>query len=216
MSRARRALTWPFRKLTGAFAKTPDRDRDQELEVLEAAIDHYLLSLHSEALSRRGPWWRAAAGELAAREPALRREFQASVDQYRTAFQPRIDQLSRELYEQLERHPLTLNALRAARVSADAGGIVLAIKTGTLGLYDALFAPAVISLTSYVTESAVGQYLRAVIGRLKREQVEQVAAIIGDSVERPLRVLQPRGHGLLGVSQSELDSARQQMEALRP
>lgn len=214
MSRTRRALTWPFRRLAGAFGAGEDRHRDQELEVLDAAIEHYLLSLRSEVLGRRGPWWRAVADELSEREAALRRDFLQSVDAYRSAFQPRIDELSRELYAQLQHNPLTLNTLRATRVGADAGGIVLAIKTGTLGLYDALFAPAVISLTSYLTESAVGQYLRTVIGRLKREQVEQVTTILDHKVAAPLKNLQPAGPGLFGVTRAELDRARRLAEAL--
>lgn len=215
MSRTRRALTWPFRKLAGSFGRPVGRDQDQELVVLEAAIEHYMLSLRSEALGHRGSWWRAVAGLLSEREKGLRGDFRQSIDAYREAFQPRIDALSRELYEQLKHNPLTLNALRATRVSADAGGIVLAIKTGTLGLYDALFAPAVVSLTSYLTESAVGQYLRTVIARLKREQVEQVGAIIETRIAQPLYALYPDGPGLFGITRDELDRASRHMEALR-
>lgn len=215
MARVRRMLTWPVHKLAAAFGRTGEAPPDQELEVVRAAFDHYLLSLRGEVLDHRHPWWRALEGELAEREPELRRDFAAAVDRYREAFQPRIDRLSEELYGQLQENPVTLNALRAARVSADAGGVLLAVKTGTLGLYDALFAPAVISLTSYLTESAVGQYLKTVIGRLKREQVEQVGAIIHDNVESTLRVLQPGGPGLFGVTRGELERAREQLGELR-
>lgn len=214
VSRTRRALTWPFRRLAGAVRRSDEISRDKETEVLDAAIDHYLLSLRGETATRRHPWWRALEAELSRSAPTVKRDFRGSVDQYRRAFQPRIDDLSNQLYEQLKRSPATLNTLRATRIGADAGGIVFAFQTGTLGLYDAIFAPAVISLTSYLTESVVGQYLRSVIGGLKREQYQQVSTIIHEEVEQPLSSLQPRGPGLFGITDSELARARRSLEAL--
>lgn len=214
ISRARRTLTWPFRRLAGAFGAREQAARDKEVEVLDAAIDHYLLTLHGEASTRRHPWWRALEAELSRREPELKEAFRQSIDGYRAAFHPRIDDLSNQLYEQLKRNPAALNALRATRIGADAGGVAIAFNTGTLGLYDALFAPAVLSLTSYLTESVVGQYLRSVIGRLKREQYEQVSAVIHQDVARPLESFQPRGPGLLGISRSGLARARRGLAGL--
>lgn len=208
ISRTRRALTWPFRKLAGSLGRPADGTRDKELEVLDAAVDHFLLTLRGEASSRRHPWWLALQTELSRRELRLKQGFRTSIDRYRQEFQPRIDDLSNQLYEQLKRNPATLNALRATRVGADAGGIVIAVKTGTLGLYDALFAPAVISLTSYLTESVVGQYLRNVIAGLKREQYDRVSTIIHEEVEQPLESLQPSGEGLFGITAGELERAR--------
>jgi len=216
ISRTRRILTWPFRRLAGALGRPAEGERDKEVEVLEAAIDHYLLSLRAEASARRHPWWRELEAELSRCAPDLRQDFRQAVERYRRAFQPRIDDLSSELYRRLQQNPATLNALRATRVSADAGGILIAFKTGTLGLYDALFAPAVISLTSYLTESAVGQYLRSVIAGLKREQYEQVSAIVQDCVQQPLDGLRPDGAGLFGMSDDELARARRSLEALAP
>lgn len=214
MTRTRRALTWPFRKLAASVTRPAATPRDKEQEVLDAAVDHYLLSLRGEVAARGEPWWRALDAELAERAPPVKRAFHQSVEAYRRAFQPRIDELSTQLYERLKRSPATLNALRATRLGADAGGIVFAFKTGTLGLYDALFAPAMISLTSYLTESVVGRYLGHVIEGLKREQYEQVDRIIRETVEAPLGSLQPRGPGLFGVADDELARARRGLEAL--
>lgn len=216
ITRTRRALTWPFRRLAASFGGAGDNARDKELEVLDAAIDHYLLSLRAGAASHRHPWWRALEAELEGCEASLKQAFRASIDRYREAFQPRIDDLSNELYQQLKRNPATLNALRATRIGADAGGIVIAFNTGALGLYDALFAPAVLSLTSYLTESAVGQYLRSVIGGLKREQYERVSAIIDEYVARPLAALEPEGPGLTGLGDADLARAREGLAELEP
>lgn len=214
ISRTRRALTWPFRRLVSSLGRSGETPRDKETEVLDAAIDHYLLSLRGETATRRHPWWRALEAELSRSASQVKRDFHGSVTRYRRAFQPRIDDLSSQLYEQLKRSPATLNTLRATRIGADAGGIVFAFKTGTLGLYDAIFAPAVISLTSYLTESVVGQYLRSVIGGLKREQFEQVSTIVREDVEQSLSSLQPRGPGLFGITDSELARARRSLEEL--
>ena len=215
MSRTRRVLTWPFHKVSTLLGRAGEPGRDQELKVLGSALDHYLLSLRGEILGRRHPWWRGLAEELTRREAPLKRDFRSSVVDYRRAFEPRIEKLSEDLYARLRRNPVGLNALRATRAAADAGGIVLAMKTGTVGLYDALLAPAVISLTSYLTESAVGQYLRTVIGRMKREQLDQVAAIVRDTLEQPLGKLQPRGGELYGITEDELVLAGRQLEELR-
>jgi len=58
MSRVRRALTWPIRRLAGALGRPAMPGRDQEIEVLQAAMDHCLLALRGEALtaSQRHPW----------------------------------------------------------------------------------------------------------------------------------------------------------------
>lgn len=214
ISRTRRALTWPFRRLAAAVGRRAEAPVDKEVEVLDAAIEHYLLTLRGEATARRHPWWRALEAELTRLEPDMKQAFRASVEEYREAFQPRIDDLSRQLYARLQRNPATLNALRATRIGADAGGIVIAIKTGTLGLYDALFAPAIVSLTSYLTESVVGQYLKSVIAGLKREQYDTVSAIVHDTVERPLESLQPGAPQLFGISAGEMARARRGLEEL--
>ena len=49
-----------------------------------------------------------------------------------------------------------LNTLRATRMSADIAAVVVAIKTGTVGVSEALLTPAMLSVTSTLTEGAVG------------------------------------------------------------
>ena len=65
---------------------------------------------------------------------------------------------------------MVLNSLRASRVGADTAGVLFAVKTGTVGIADALLTPAMLSLTSMLTESAVGQYMESVRDKLLDRQ----------------------------------------------
>ncbi len=67
-----------------------------------------------------------------------------------------------------------MNSLRAARATADAAAVVLALKTGGIGINDLLLAPAMLSVTSMLTESALGRYLNLVKAKLRVEQLESV------------------------------------------
>ncbi|MCB1757589.1 MAG: GTP-binding protein, partial [Gammaproteobacteria bacterium] len=60
------------------------------------------------------------------------------------------------------------------RVTADAAAVGLALKTGGIGLNDFLLAPAMLSVTSMLTESALGRYIDRVKAKLRIEQLDAV------------------------------------------
>jgi len=119
-------------------------------------------------------WWRALHTELRAQRETLSKQFDTASTQYREDFEPRIEAAAERLYEQLETQPALLNSLRAARVTTDATAVVLAVKSGGLAATDLLVAPAMLSLTTLLTESALGRYMTTVRNELKNEQRSEV------------------------------------------
>ena len=103
-------------------------------------------------------------------------EFDSGVTAYQDKFQPRIDDAAKRLYSKLEQQPALLNSLRAARVTAEAASVALAVKSGGLAPADLLVAPAMLSVTTLLTESVLGQYMNNVKKELRLEQQRMVKA----------------------------------------
>ena len=67
-----------------------------------------------------------------------------------------------------------LNTLRATRVTADAAVLAITLYTGGIGLQDLIIAPAMLTLTNLLTESAIGSYMEKVESDLKAQQLAAV------------------------------------------
>jgi GTPase SAR1 family protein len=233
LSRIRQALTWPARQLlgsrhlrtlTGRLRGRVSHDLPGEELVLRDLLEQLLTSLSRDAL-RRGAaqapdtaFWQALGLRLAERHEELTAQFAAAAHHHHLAFQAEIERAARELYENLQQKPALLNALRAARLTTDAAGVALALKTGGVGLNDLLFAPAMVSLTSMLTEGALGSYMTHVAGRLKQRQYAAVEQQIFDNpVREALRGLAGRleAPGLFGISRPEYAAAEQALAEWR-
>ena len=198
LGRARQAVTWPARTLLGlgrgALGRESAATVDREAEVLLGVFDEAATSLRERVLERLdaerdAPWWRALERELAARRHELRARWIDEAARARADFAPHIEAAARELHERLREQPALLNTLRATRVTTDAAGVALAFKSGGLAPADLVLAPAMLSLTSLLTESALGRWVDGVKRRLKREQREfvrerLVEGVIGDGYRR--------------------------------
>ncbi|MFK7996241.1 MAG: GTPase domain-containing protein [Granulosicoccus sp.] len=186
LAQARKLITWPARKLLGvgrnALGRVSDQQRnasgqvtDQEAMVLEQILDTTLVRLQRELLEISGePWWHTLNSHLRDELPAIRGRYLLASEQARREFEPEIEKAAASLYEQLKEQPALLNTLRAARASADAAGIALAVKSGGLAPTDLILAPAMLSVTTLLTESALGRYLDSVKRNLKKRQREHI------------------------------------------
>ena len=190
LAKARNVITWPARQLLGvgrqALGKTrePARDGDgaildQEAIVLEHILDSSIIHLQRQLLEAPAdPWWQALNAELRTELPAIRDSYRKASDQARKQFEPEIEKAAAGLYEQLKTQPALLYTLRAARASADAAGIALAVKSGGLAPTDLILAPAMLSVTTLLTESALGKYLDSVKRQLKQRQREHIKTLV--------------------------------------
>jgi len=223
LGRVRRLLTWPARQLFGA-ARRPQRGDDaeeEEVAVLATVVDRLLTTLARQA-AREGdrenaatPFWRAVSGALAAAQGPLRDQFAAAARDHRQAFRPEIEAAAGRLHASLRERPILLTSLRAARVTTDAAAVAVAVKTGGLGVSDLLLAPAMLSLTSYLTEGALGTYLAQVARELKERQYAAVEGAVFRAVVEPALaglVEGLQGEGLFHIDAEELGAAEAALE----
>ncbi len=193
----RRVLTWPVRKVISLRRRTaPGEPKNQEHEILEQIQQQLLTGLIEQALQRSEQadelplWWREITHALRDRRDQLSDIFMLAVDNYSRTFQPEIEASAMELYRKLQQQPLTLNSLRATRLTTDAAAMALTLKTGGIGLHDFILAPAVLSLTSLLTESALGAHMNRVDAALKQRQYARVSSeLFGEQLQRPLHQL---------------------------
>jgi hypothetical protein len=221
MTQLRRVLTWPLRRLRVAGVdRQPRSGEDAETEVLTELFDHLWLVLERRLNDRigddhAGRWCRALRDALPP-TAEIRRDYLSAVGGYQKSFQPEVEQAGERLYDRLQESPLTLNTLRAGRVGADAAGVVVALKTGTVGITEAVLTPAMLSLTSVLTESAVGRYVDSVRDDLRQRQYLQVEKLL-DGLLRAKLLAVPENmdeRGLFNIGAEALTAADAARRAL--
>jgi hypothetical protein len=190
---ARQAVTWPLRQLVKlGRRRRPETHGGAEAAILGHALQHAFIRIGENLLLRRDEsaaeqaWWREISALFRDDRPVLTHRFEQAAAGYLRAFQPEIDQAARRLYEHLRAHPAVLNGLRATRVTTDAAALAVALHTGGIGVQDFVIAPAMLSLTSLLAESALGRYMDKAAEELKRKQLAAVERLFRDAVQAHL------------------------------
>lgn len=229
MMRLRRILTWPARQVLrawrarGARADALSTELSSEQRVLQDVLEQQLVILARDVARRAGNqgaaagFWRALDRRLADEQGRLLTRFQQAARAHEEAFAEEIRVSAQRLYERLREHPTILHSLRVTRASADAAAIAIAVKLGGVGVNDLLLAPALISVTSLLTEGALGSYVRHETERLRQRQAQTVQQqVFGAVVVPALAALSEGldGPGVLAISASELQAAESALEAL--
>lgn len=179
----RKAITWPIKALFKR-QKSQSTDHVQELLILRRSVEHVLLQLMASLREQTHNqnhltcWWQEIERRYQAAYPNLLKFFESQAAAYYQAFGPQVEEAARNLYRRLQEMPATLNSLRAARASADAAGLALLFQTGGIGPHDFVLAPAMLSLTSLLAESALGRYMEIVAADLKRTQLKAVKTLL--------------------------------------
>lgn len=228
LGKVRQTITWPVRSLLGFVKKQPlsvDQAAtvDHETQALREGIAHTLLQLQRSAgeqtTSVQGEaqlWWQQLWQALQATQSELEHKGEQAIKTHQTEFAPEISKAAESLYAHLQQHPVTLNGLRATRVTTDAAAVVFAVKTGGIGLADLVLAPAVLSFTSMLTESAVGQYMKTVEEQLHDTQLASVrqhilAKLQQQLIELPMTM---NHNGLYALPEDDLKTAQQALQEL--
>ncbi len=215
LTRIRNVVTWPMRKVLSNASKVETGlvkkdSRSEELRLLESFYDHSMTELSARISTEQlreadeQAWWQALQSDFSKAKPALKKGWQNETDNYQTMLKVETERAARSLYKKLEEQPAILNSLRAARVGGDAAAVVLAVKSGGLGAADLVIAPAVLSLTTMLTESALGQYMKKVQADLKRYQKKSVTALVNRKLKMKLHAL--AGASSPAISADELSS----------
>ena len=187
----RKIITWPMRTLfrVGKRAVSGNEDADSlETRILGQVSDHLFVQL-GEALLKKADqdnlhadWWRDLSRQLRQEKETVEVQFSTAVRDYHKTFQEEIHQTAYGLYHKLEEHPATLNSLRTTRVATDAAALAIALHTGGIGVQDFVIAPAVLSITSMMTEGALGRHMKSVANKLKKTQREVVREALFDGL----------------------------------
>ncbi|MDD2767396.1 MAG: GTPase domain-containing protein [Methylococcus sp.] len=190
LSQARRIMTWPVRQI-GQIGRRWQADAGKlgsEQSVLYQTALHAVLALRqgvaeaAETAAETRPWWLALARELSLRQQAIIDQFSTAASAYAREFEPEVEKTAQGLYERLREHPAVLNSLRATRVTTDAAALAVGLHTGGIGLQDFVIAPAMLSLTSLLTESALGHYVQRAAEDLKKRQAAAVDRLFGETL----------------------------------
>ena len=222
LSKIRRVLTWPARKILAQWRNQSGMPAQEQAEnvILVDIIDHALLDLrmvvtrNAAERGQVGRWWMALSDVYQSEADGIRDRLPAAVGDYQQAFAPEIERAASLIHERLQENPVVLNALRATRLSADLAGVVVAVKTGTMGISEALLTPAMLSVTSILTESAVGKYVDSVREQLKEKQYMLVEELLHEQFANPMLDLGLDLKGLFNISERKLDRAQSAAKAL--
>jgi hypothetical protein len=192
----RRVLTWPVRQFMKMGRKQSHiAESSHELTLLNALAGHVLIQLADKLLSKTEEhsqlaWWKELSGVLRGQKQAILLDFTLAAKNYHIGFQNEVEKTALHLHDKLKEQPLVLNSLRATRVTADAAAIALTLHTGGIGVHDLVIAPAMLTVTSLLAESAVGSYLHKVEATLKEKQLKEVKQqLFMDNLTKKLTVL---------------------------
>ncbi|MBF6649249.1 GTPase domain-containing protein [Methylobacter sp. BlB1] len=180
LSGTRRVLTWPIRQIMKLGRKRQHiADSSHEVALLKQIAEHMLIQMADRLLdraeqNRQNPWWKEASSLLRSQRSDILQDFSEAARRYHIAFQQEVENTAQQLYHKLQEKPVLLNSLRATRVTTDAAAIALALNTGGIGMHDLIIAPAMLTVTSLLAESAIGNYVHRVEAELKQHQLNTV------------------------------------------
>jgi GTPase SAR1 family protein len=224
LANTRRLLTWPVRKMMSIGKKRLHiADSSQELTLLNQIAEHVLIQMADRLLNqaeqnRQSQWWKEFSSLLRTQRSEILSDFSAAAQRYHLAFQEEVENTANQLYHKLQEQPVILNSLRATRVTADAAVIALALHTGGIGMHDLIIAPAMLTVTSLLAESAVGSYMGRVEKELKQRQLAAVKqTLFTDSMKKKLLELSGQLSSVtyFNISPEQLQQAESQLTEKR-
>ncbi len=223
IAQSRKILAWPLRKIfsIGTKKRRNAYSGTMETAVLQQIAEHVFLQLGDTVLGQieqaqgNNKWWKSVNSQIRQDKAIILKDFEKNTLAYHEGFKQEIEDTAQSLYCKLEEHPAILNALRATRVTTDAALLALAVQTGGIGLHDLILAPAMLSVTSYLAESAIGSYLQRAETALKQKQLNTVRQQLFTQVlqksllELPEKMMQ---NTFFNISTQQLADAEAQLE----
>ncbi|MEE7626906.1 GTPase [Methylobacter sp. Wu8] len=217
----RKVLTWPVRQFMKLGRKSLHiSDSSYEIVLLNQIAEHTLIQLSDKLIDKteQSQWWRQINSVLRSRRQDVLQDFGLAAKDYHLSFQQDVESAAHRLYYKLQEQPVVLNSLRATRATADAAVIALTLQMGGIGLHDLVVAPAMLTVTSLLAESAVGSYMHKVEAELKQNQFDTVKqALFAGSLR--LKLLQLPEHLSMNthfnISPDQLHAAELQLTEKR-
>ncbi len=221
---ARQVLTWPVKQMMKLGRKREHiANTSHEVALLKQIAEHTLIQLVDKLLDQaehpqQNQWWKALNSVLRKDRTRLLNEFANAAQHYHIDFQQDVEHTAQQLYHKLQQQPMVLNGLRATRVTADAAVIAFTLHTGGIGVQDLVIAPAMLTITSMLTESAIGSYMHKLENELKQQQLHRVKQYLFiDTLVKQLLLLPEQLSGLtyFNIPLASLQAAEQQLTEKR-
>jgi hypothetical protein len=178
----------PYRLLKGGMGKLlarPEVPSIPEQEVLEGALAAWLDQLRAEALRRSGQhslWQHVAEAFDDHLGDQARQRFQSGFRAFQAGLADEVERTARAIYEELEKSPARLAALRGSKFALDVVAIGGALVVGHIGLHDLILVPLSASVAHQLVE-----WLGAAYVDTQREQTrDRQQALVAKHVSGPL------------------------------
>lgn len=139
------------------------------------------ISQQQQASGRHRPFWDALDWAWEQNLSALQEDFRAELARHRERSEALVRQTARSIYDELAKDPVRLNVLRTGRITADAAAIIIAIKTGGVGVHDLVVTPALMSVVEAVSQALTENYVQHQRQSLKEKLLADTRAF-ADSV----------------------------------
>ena len=159
-------LRTPYRLLKGFLSKTlarPEPPAPPEYPVLERALEGWLDLLRKEAARRASShpvWAHIDKGFQQGLANEAQEQFKQDFRGFQLGLTDEVDRTARGIYEELEKNPAMLNALRGGKLAIDVAAIAAAALTAGMhwGL-DFVLVPLAASVTHQLVEIMGRQYV---------------------------------------------------------
>lgn len=176
----------PYRLLKGAMNRAfsrPDVASMPEQQVLTAGLDAWLAELRAEALRRsdRHPLWKHVAdGFDEALGARAREKFQGGFRTLQAGLNDEVERTARAIYEDLEKSPAKLNALRGSKFALDIVAITGSLVVGHIGLHDLILVPLSASVAHQLVEWLGAAYVETQRDQTRERQQALVVKHLAD------------------------------------
>ncbi len=155
-------------------------------------------------------FWQALDQGWEAQVPVIDEEFRVALAAHRARSEEWIRETARGIYAELAREPVKLNILRTGRIAADAGAIVVSIKTGGPGdlIHDLVVAPALMSVIEAISRQLAGTYVEQRKEELRLRLVKDTTRFADEVYGQKLRELAASSLGRIGLLEEDVDAVQ--------
>ncbi len=174
----------PYRWLKTLVVKAvgrPEVAGPPELPVLEAALTGWIDLLRKEAVRRASThplWAQIDQGFGSGLTDLIRERFQQGFRGFQLGLAGEVDQTARAIYEDLEKNPVLLNALRGGKLTMDVAAIATTIVIPGPLLQHLILVPVAAAVTHQLVELLGKQYVDAQRELARQRQQALVAQYI--------------------------------------
>src|ERR1019366_3499076 len=189
VSKTMDVLRWPYtwtRKLFTAALSRPDAANMPEREILDGALTGWIDHLRKEAARKAAGhplWAHVHEGFNAGLADTIKERFNESFRGFQISLGDEVERTARDIYEDLEKNPVALNAFRGTKFGLEVAGILASVT--------AVFHGGAICLLLIPLSSSVIQLLTDFFGKqyvdFHREQTRsRQQALVTQQISAPL------------------------------